>query len=414
MNEAHCRFSHTQGKRVHLGVCGSVAAFRSPDLLRWWRKAQMGVSVTLTAAARRFIAPLTFEALGAAPVYGDMFTNDGPFGHLEPGQTAQVMVIAPASASLLARLAQGDACDMLSCQALAFDGPLVIAPAMNPRMWHNPATQANVEVLRARGARLVAPAVGSTACGDEGQGRLADLRDIWMESLRALSPQDMQGMRVMVTLGPTREQWDAVRFWSNPSTGTMGAALAVAAWMRGARVEAVCGPCVSGLPWLPQDIAVHPVTSAAQMLDAAQALWPEMNAGIFTAAVADFSPEPFEGGTGRKFKKGDHAQGFSLNFQPTTDILKTLAGRRTPEQKVMGFAAETAHDMAALAAAVRGKLQSKGADIIAGNPIGEPGSGFAAPTNTMLVIDRSGHEEQWPSLSKADVAWRLCSWLMRI
>ena len=414
MIDAHCRFTHVQGQRVHLGVCGSVAAYRAPDLLRWWRKAQMGVSVTLTPAARRFIAPLTFEALGAAPVYGDMFTTDGPFGHLEPGQTAQVMVIAPASAAMLARLAHGAADEMLACQALAFDGPLVVAPAMNPRMWANPATQANVDILRTRGVRVVAPDIGGTACGDEGQGRLADLREIWIASLRALAPQDMQGMRVMVTLGPTREPWDAVRFWTNPSTGTMGAALALAAWLRGAHVEAVCGPCVGGAPWLPQGIRVHGVGTAAQMLEAAQSLWPGMDAGIFSAAVADFSPEPFAGGCAKKFKKADSATGFSLPFRPNADILKTLAACKKPDQKILGFAAETAPDMTTLAEAVRVKLYSKGADIIAGNRIGEAGSGFAAPTNTMLVLDRNGHEEQWPSMSKADVAWRLCSWLMRI
>lgn len=408
MNEAHCRFTHFQGKRIHLGVCGSVAAFRAVDLLRWWLKAGMGVSATLTPGARRFIAPLTFEALGAAPVYGDMFSAEGPFGHLEPGQTAHAMVIAPATAATLARLAHGMADDMLACQALAFAGPLVVAPAMNPHMWDNPATRANVEILRQRGVRLVLPGVGGTACGDEGQGRLADLRDIWMASLRALAPQDMAGLRVMVTLGPTREQWDAVRFWSNPSTGTMGAALALAAWLRGADVDAVCGPCAGGVPWLPAGIRQHAVVSAAQMFDAAAALWPHMDMGMFTAAVADFAPEPFGP---EKFKKHTSGEGFALRFTPNADILKTLAQRRTPQQKLLGFAAETAEDMPA---AVAVKLRSKGADIIAGNRIGQEGSGFASATNGMCIADRNGRTAQWPSQSKADVAWKLCSWLLEL
>lgn len=406
MNDAHCKFTHYAGKRVHLGVCGSVAAFRMPELLRWWLKDGIGVSVALTPSAERFIAPLTFEALGASPVYGDMFSPESPFGHLEPGQTAQAMVVAPATAATLERLAHGAADAMLACQALAFSGPLVLAPAMNPRMWEHPATQANVAALEARGARVVPPGVGGTACGDEGQGRLADLREIWAATMRALSPQDMRGLRVMITLGPTRERWDAMRFWSNPSTGRMGAALALAAWLRGAEVDAVCGPC--GELWLPSGIRRHAATDAAEMFAAAAGLWPQAHVGMFTAAVADFAPEPHGE---EKFKKSGAAGGFSLVFRPNPDILKTLAGRRRPEQKVLGFAAETCEDMAA---AVRAKLQSKGAHIMVGNRIGGGDGGFAAAVNAVFVADHAGREEQWPSMSKADVAWRLCTWLTEI
>lgn len=404
-------FSQHKGKRVHLGVCGSVSAFRAPDLLRWWLKAGLSASVTLTPAAQRFIGPLTFEALGALPVYTNMFaqgqsTGDGPFGHLEPGQTAQAMVIAPASATTLARLAQGMGDDLLACQALAFAGPLVVAPAMNPRMWQNAATQENVAVLQRRGVHMVLPDTGGTACGDEGQGRLADLRHIWLTSLKTLTTQDMAGMKVLITLGPTREQWDAVRFWSNPSTGTMGAALAVAAWLRGAEVQAVCGPM--GDIWMPQGITRHAVRSAKEMFEAAHDLWPAVDAGIFTAAVADFAPVPYGK---EKFKKAEAQAGFSVNFAPNADILKTLAAQRRVDnpQKVLGFAAETVAD---LPEAVRVKLKGKGADIIAGNHIGQSGSGFGCATNVMAVADAHGREEQWPSLSKTDVAWRLCSWLL--
>lgn len=403
--DAHCRFSHYAGKRLHLGVCGSVAAFRAPDLLRWWRQARVDVSVTLTPSARRFIAPLTFEALGASPVYTDMFAPGDTFAHLEPGQIAQAMVIAPASAATLARLAQGQADEMLACQALAFDGPLVVAPAMNPRMWAHPATRANMATLAARGTAVVSPDRGGTACGDQGEGRLADLRRIYLAGLRALSPRDMAGLRVMLTLGPTREDWDAVRFWSNPSTGTMGASLAVAAWLRGASVTAICGP---GCPWLPGDIVRRDVRSAREMFAAAGELWPSMDVGMFTAAVADFSPEPFGA---EKFKKADAADGFSVRFLPNPDILKTLSARRAPHQKVVGFAAETAAD---LPAAVRAKRAAKGADLLVGNPVGREGAGFAADTNTVVVADAAGREEQWPSLPKPDVAWRICSWLLEL
>lgn len=403
--DAHCRFSHYAGKRLHLGVCGSVAAFRAPDLLRWWRQARIDVSVTLTPAARRFISPLTFEALGASPVYTEMFTPGDTFAHLEPGQIAQAMVIAPASAATLARLAQGQADEMLACQALAFDGPLVVAPAMNPRMWSHPATRANMEALTARGTAVVPPGRGGTACGERGEGRLADPRRIYLAGLRALSPQDMAGLHVMLTLGPTRENWDAVRFWSNPSTGIMGASLAVAAWLRGASVTAICGP---GCPWLPEEIVRRDVQTAREMFAVAEELWPSMDVGMFTAAVADFSPEPF--GV-EKFKKADATDGFSVRFLPNPDILKTLAARRAPKQKVVGFAAETAAD---LPAAVRAKRAAKGADMLVGNPVGREGAGFASDTNAVVVADAAGREEQWPSLPKPDVAWRICSWSLEL
>lgn len=408
MRTAYTDFTCYKGRRVHLGVCGSVAAYRVPDLLRWWADVGISTGVTLTAAARKFISPLTFEALGATPVYGDMFTSDGPFGHLEPGQSAHAMIIAPATAATLARLALGLADEMLSCQALAFDKPLLVAPAMNPRMWAHPATQAHVDTLARRGVHIIAPDVGGTACGDEGQGRLADLRTIWLASLKALTLQDMQGKRVMLTLGPTREAWDAVRFWSNPSTGTMGAALAVAAWLRGAQVDAVCGPAC---PWLPVAIRRHDVSSAAQMFDAAQSLWAQADIGIFTAAVADFAPEPLGG---IKFKKSSAPDGFSLRFMPNADILHTLAKERRPEQRILAFAAETEPDMTALAALAHAKRAAKGADMLAANPISGPNAGFASATNTLVVVDYTGREEHWPTCGKADAAWRLCSWLITL
>ena len=174
------------GKRLHLGVCGSIACYKALDLLRALHALDIHVSVTLTDGARRFVTPLLFEALGAMPVYGRMFEGDEVFDHLEPGQRAQAMLVAPASADALSRLAAGAASDMLSAQALAFDGPLVVAPAMNPRMWRHPATQDNVATLRRRGARVVVPGCGGTACGDTGQGRLAPVEDLFLAALRAL------------------------------------------------------------------------------------------------------------------------------------------------------------------------------------------------------------------------------------
>lgn len=400
-------FSALAGRRLHLGVCGSVAAYRLLDVLRWWHKAGVHIAATLTPAAQKFVTSLSFEALGASAVYTQMFGGEAVFGHLEPGQVAQALCIAPASASTLARLAQGQADTLLACQALAFDGPLLLAPAMNPRMWAHPATQANVRCLVERGAQVLLPDCGSTACGDEGQGKLADPRDIYWAALRALSPQDMAGQRVMLTLGPTRERWDAVRHWTNPSTGTMGACLALAAWLRGASVDAICGP---GCPWLPAGIQRHNVDSAADMYSVASTLWPEASLGIFSAAVADFSPVPF-GKT--KFKKAAAQAngGFSVDFVPNVDILKTLAASRSPQQKVLGFAAETVDD---LVQAARIKLEAKQAHMIVANPIHREGAGFGSPTNSVLVLDHQGRQEEWPSLSKADIAWKICTWLLTL
>ncbi len=406
--------SHLRAKGLHLGVCGSIAAFRAVDLLRWWVKNSVHVSVTLTEAAQRFITPLSFEALGAAPLYTDMWEKDSIFGHLEPGQNAHAMVIAPASASTIAQIATGHAHTMLACQALAFDGPMLMAPSMNPRMWHNPATQENIAKLQQRGVEIIVPDCGSTACGQEGQGRLADIRHIWLASLKALSPQDMQGKKVMLTLGPTREPWDAVRFWSNPSTGTMGLALAISAWLRGAEVHAICGPGSEKASYMPPSVHIYKVQTAQDMFTCAADMWPNMDMGMFTAAVADYAPIPPAAGLEVKFKKDTAEQGLQVAFSPNVDILRTLAADKKPEQKILGFAAETAPDTESMLQLVRQKRARKGAHVLAGNNIAAAGSGFGTATNAMYVVDAHGREEVWPTLSKLDVAWKLCSWLQEI
>ncbi|MDR2573306.1 MAG: bifunctional phosphopantothenoylcysteine decarboxylase/phosphopantothenate--cysteine ligase CoaBC [Desulfovibrio sp.] len=398
------------GRHLHLGVCGSAACFKAAELLRGWRGTGIRVSATLTGAARRFVTPLLFESLGAAPVYGDMFApGEDVFAHLEPGSRAEVFVVAPASADALARLAGGAASDMLSAQALAFAGPLVLAPAMNPRMWANKATQANAAVLLERGAALVGPDFGNVACGDQGRGRLAPLEEIFLAALRALAPQDMAGLQVLVTLGPTREPWDGMRFWSNPSSGRMGAALAVGAWLRGARVTAVCGPVDSGL--LPGGVTRCDVSRAREMFEAARDLWPQMDMGMFTAAVADFSP--VEVGP-EKFKKSGAPDGLSIAFRPNPDILATLAAERRPGQKVLAFAAESERDMRHLLALAREKRANKNADVLAANHIDREGGAFGSSVNSLAVADACGREEIWPERGKADAAWDLCSWLLTI
>lgn len=401
-----------QGKLVHLGVSGSISAFKALELLRAFYKAGIRVSVTLTEAAAQFVTPLCFRSLGAEVVYTSMFPATGadldenfnPFGHLSPGAEADAFVIAPASATTIHRLARGSAEEILSAQALAYPRSILIAPAMNPRMWTNPATKENCMMLKRHGYVILHPGSGEMACGDEGIGKLADLRFIYLEVLKALSPQDLAGQKVMLTLGPTRENWDGVRFWTNHSTGTMGASLAIAAYLRGADVHAVCGP---GSPWLPPEIHRYDVTGAREMFTVSKGLWTEMNMGIFTAAVADFSPESH--GLS-KFKKTEAMDGFTLKFVPNPDILATLGKEKQPGQKIIGFAAETDN----LEESIKKKLVSKNADLIVGNKIGVPDSGFGSSMNTAILHDVSGRLESLPALPKPDLAWRIIDWLLTL
>jgi len=398
--QPHFRFAGFLGRRVHLGVTGSIAAFRALELLRLLLAADLSVSATLTDAGGRFVTPLSFEALGASPVYGPMFGSetgtDGAFGHLEPGQAAHALVIAPATANILAKLAHGIADDMLSCQALAFPGPRIVAPAMNPHMWQAPATRRNWDILADLGFIRVEPDAGEVACGDTGAGRLAPLHEILTAVLRAVSPQDLAGRRVLVTLGPTREPWDGVRFWSNPSSGVMGACMAMAAHLRGAEVTVVAGPVDLVFP---SGITVIPVQTALEMHTACTDLWPAMDIGCATAAVADFRPEPHGPG---KFKKSG-AESPKVAFLPNPDILKSLGECKRPDQRLIGFAAETGDPRGEAAR----KLKAKRLDLIAANDVSRQGSGFCSPTNEMYVLDADGRAESWPVLPKPEVAWRL-------
>ncbi|MEF2231733.1 MAG: bifunctional phosphopantothenoylcysteine decarboxylase/phosphopantothenate--cysteine ligase CoaBC [Pseudodesulfovibrio sp.] len=402
--QPHYRFAGFMGKRVHLGVTGSIAAYKALDLLRPLQEAGCLVSATLTDAAARFVGSLSFEALGASPVYSGMFDpRDGnPFGHLEPGQEADVMAVVPATAATLARLAFGLADDMLSCQALAFPGPKIVAPAMNPRMWEAPATRRNWQMIADLGYVRVAPECGHVACGDTGSGRLAPVDEIFAAILRAISPQDLAGRRVLVTLGPTREPWDAVRFWSNPSSGLMGACMAMAAHLRGAEVTVVAGPTALTFP---AAVTVVPVRTAREMFAAATGLWPDMDVACCAAAVADFRPVPFGDA---KFKKASGAEGPVVHFEANPDILRTLGESRREGQRLIGFAAETGD----LQAEAQRKLLAKRLDLIAANDISRDGSGFCSGTNQMFVLDAQGRRESWPRLDKTEVAWRIWDHLL--
>ncbi len=406
MLPAHLHSIVHHGSPIHLGVTGSISAYKSLELLRMFHELELMVNVTLTQAAARFVTPLSFQALGAQHVYSGMFDGaDSAFGHLEPAQDARCLVIAPATANIMAKLAHGIADEILSAQALAFSGPIIVAPAMNPRLWDAKATQHNLEVLRSRGVTVLEPESGQMACGEQGKGRLPSLEAIVAHALKALTVQDMAGQKVLITLGPTREYFDPARFWSNPSTGIMGGALAVAAWMRGAQVTVVHGPVKL---WLPDGVERVAVQTAQQMFDACVQRWDACDIGILSAAVSDFSPVP-HGDT--KFKKRElTSDEIMLPFRTNPDILRTLGQRKQGHQKLLGFCAETS-DLATYAGI---KLREKNCDIMVANSITAPGSGFAAKTNQVLVLDNAGRSEQWPLLGKAEVAWRLLEWLTHL
>lgn len=398
MIPAHYLFDTFHGKRIHLGVTGSIAAYKALDLTRAFLHLHLQVGVTLTESARKFVTGLSFGALGADPLYTDMFADGVNFDHLEPSM-ADAFLVAPATANMIAKMSCGIADDLLSCQLLAYPGPVLVAPAMNPRMWDAPATRHNWDILGQRGVTRIEPECGNVACGDTGQGRLAAVEDIFIRTLAALSPQDLRGRKIMITLGPTREYFDKARFWSNPSSGIMGASLAVAAALRGAEVTAISGPVDIALPSM---ITRVPVGTAREMFDAAQDIFTSQDIGCFTAAVADFRPPACATG---KFKKSGEA--LNLTFEPNPDILATLSVSKKPGQQTIGFAAE-AQDLEKNAAL---KLSKKNLDLLVANPIDEAGAGFASSTNRVLVMDRHGRQEAWPQLPKTEIAWRIWDWI---
>ncbi|MBI4806939.1 MAG: bifunctional phosphopantothenoylcysteine decarboxylase/phosphopantothenate--cysteine ligase CoaBC [Desulfovibrio sp.] len=406
MLPSHLKFPIHHGSRVQLGVTGSIAAYKALELLRIFHELELVVGVTLTKAATQFVTPLSFEALGAEHVYANMWGGaDSAFGHLEPAQEARCLVIAPATANIMAKLAHGIADEILSTQALAFSGPVLLAPAMNPRLWDAKATQSNVDTLRSHDLTVLEPASGMMACGEIGKGRLASLPDITAHVLRLLTAQDMAGTKVLVSLGPTREYFDPARYWSNPSTGIMGAALAIAAWLRGANVTVVHGPVNL---WFPDSIRLIPVQTAREMFSACVDLWSSQDIALMTAAVSDFSPV-YQGN--EKFKKSSLKQNnFQIDFTANPDILRTLGESKTVHQKLLGFCAETS-DLASYAAQ---KLKDKNCDVMVANSIVSSGSGFGSHTNQVFVVDSFGRSEQWPTLSKCEVAWRLLEWMTHL
>ncbi len=401
--QEHLLFEMQEKKKIHLGVTGSIAAYKAISLMRAWQKVGIEVSVTLTSAAKEFVTELSFESLGANPMYKEMFSD--AFSHLAPEKDADAFIIAPASADTMAQLATGRADSLLAAQALAYSKPIYFAPAMNPKMWANPATQENVRILEERGHVCITPDSGLVACNDEGQGRLASDNMLFLYGLKSVTEQDLAGKTVLVTLGATQEPFDDIRYWTNSSTGTMGMCLAIAAWLRGAYVHAICTKGVK--LYAPEDALFqkHIVQQASEMLEIAKGLWHKCDYGIFTAAVADFSPEKHGKG---KFKKKEAEDGFLLQFYPNEDILKTLAHNKKAEQKVLGFAAEYVKNIEELRQLALDKMYAKNMDMVVANALDD---GFGGLDNKVFVADRFTKEEDWDTRPKTQIAWDLLTWL---
>jgi phosphopantothenoylcysteine decarboxylase/phosphopantothenate--cysteine ligase len=363
-------------RTVILGVGGGIAAYKGCEIVRLLVKGGADVRVVMTPNATRFVGPLTFQALSGHPVLVDLLdpASEASYGHLELARRADLLLVAPATADLLARLRAGMGDDAVTTTALACTCPVLLAPAMNTRMWEGPFVQENLAALRARGWHVVGPGSGELADGDVGEGRLANPEEIAAEAARLLGPRDLAGRRVLVTAGPTREPIDPVRYLSNPSTGRMGFEVARAAARRGAEVLLVSGPTSLRDP---DGVRVVRVATAEEMAAAV----------VAAAAVSDYRPsDPAP----RKKKKADGPE--TLLLERTTDILATLGDRlagRARSPVLVGFAAET-EDVVPNA---REKLRRKRCDLVVANAVGAAGAGFGGDRNRVSIVDPSRVEE---------------------
>ncbi|NQU44146.1 bifunctional phosphopantothenoylcysteine decarboxylase/phosphopantothenate--cysteine ligase CoaBC [bacterium] len=403
-----------QETRILLGITGGISAFKSADLCRRFIKAGASVRVIMTRSAAEFITPLTMETLSGHPVYSDMFDRrrGWEIEHIAFARWGQVLVIAPATANIIAKMAAGLSDDPLSTTVLAFRGPIVIAPAMNTQMWEHPQTHENVARLRERGAWVVHPGSGALACGEMGAGRLAENEEILttvMEALRQAkvsgqSSESLTGKRVLVTAGPTIEPIDPVRHLSNPSSGRMGYAVAREAARRGAEVTLVTGPTSIQTPGEMTEIVR--VRTACEMNDAVQSRLADQDICVFCAAVSDFAPES---AAGAKIKKESSGQSIELKLVRTPDVAKEANKSRQPGQFFVGFAAETDN----LVRNAREKMESKGFDVVVANEVSESNPAFAAEENEAILIGRGGNQEQIERSGKTEVARKIWDFVER-
>ena len=388
-----------RGKFVVLAVTGSIAAYKVVELARRMTQAGATVQVVMTRGATEFVQPLTFQALTYRPVEVEMFGtfDDRATGHVAMGQQADVIVIAPATAHVIARLAHGFADDLIGTTVLASHAPLVLAPAMETHMWSNPATRANVDLLRARGAVIVEPESGELASGITGQGRLASIEAIALAVEDALATSmSLAGRRVVVTAGPTLEPIDPVRVVTNRSSGKMGYAIAAAARAAGADVTLVSGPTAL---YPPPGVTLVAIETAAELREAVLAALPGATAVVMAAAVADYRPaKPLE----RKLKKQEQGDALSVGLTRTADVLEAVVAARDPGTLVVGFKAETGDPVAEAAR----MLRDKRLDLVVANDVTGEGARFGSDTNRVTFVSADG-AEPLPLLTKTEVARRL-------
>lgn len=394
-----------EGKNILLGLSGGIAAYKAAELCRLLVKGGSSVKVVMSQNACAFMTTLTMQTLSGSKVYTDTFAHDDyNIGHISLARWADAMVVAPATANIMAKMAHGIADDLLSTVFLARGRvPVLLAPAMNTAMYEDETVQRNLAALHARGVQSVSPGTGSLACGTAGPGRMAEPMEI-MEALAALlgRREDLKGQTMLVTAGPTREPIDPVRYLSNYSSGKMGFALARAGRDRGARVFLIAGP--TGLP-IPGGIEYQRVETALQMQEAVMKLAPEMDIIIKAAAVADYRPQQ---ALEHKLKK--KAPGLSLALEKNPDILKTLGESKKPGQVLVGFAAETQELLANAAL----KLREKNLDLIAANDVSRPDIGFDSDENALELLFSDGRRESIPKGSKEQVAHGLLDVILQL
>lgn len=373
--------AHLFNRNVLLGVSGGIAAYKSAELVRQLQEHGANVRVVMTQGAQEFITPLTLQALSGNPVHTQLLDAEAEMGmgHIELARWADLLLIAPATADLIARLAAGRADDLLTTVALATAAPKLIAPAMNQQMWRDPATSNNVSILESREFLMVGPDEGEQACGDIGPGRMVQPNAIADRACALFNSRELEGIRVIITAGPTREALDPVRYISNHSSGKMGFALAQAAVDAGAQTTLVCGPVTLTTP---EHVARYDVQSAQEMLDQCTQLLPECDVFIACAAVADYRPANIEQ---QKIKKGSEERSLELVRNP--DIVATVAAGK-PKPFTVGFAAET-NDVLDYA---KGKLERKNLDMIVANDVSNDETGFNSDENEATVIWPQGQK----------------------
>ena len=382
------------GKNILLIISGGIAAVKTPDLIRKLTQAGARVIPVLTRSGAQFVTPLSIAALAGSKVYIDLFdlTDEAEMGHIELSRSADLILVAPATAHIMAKMAQGLADDLASTLLLATDTPVMIAPSMNVRMWDHAATQRNLTTLQADGVHMIGPNEGEMACGEFGFGRMAEVPEILQAVTRHFEKGPLSGRHVLVTSGPTHEPIDPVRYIANRSSGAQGTALAEALRDLGARVSFVTGPADFDVP---TGVEVHRVQTAQEMLAAVQAILP-VDAAVFAAAVADWR---VEGAQDQKIKKQTSGEFPVLNFVENPDILATVSSHEHRPKLVIGFAAET-NDVIANATA---KRLRKGCDWIVANDV-TPATGImGGANNTVTVIDANG-PEGWSNMPKTEVA----------